>query len=81
MASFGARREFAAAAGRRPHRSATGRAGATHFLVNKYYLDHLYEKVIVHGIAHPIAEAAYWINQHVLDGIVNGAGQAGTAHW
>ena len=25
------------------------------FLVNKYYLDHLYEKVIVHGIAHPIA--------------------------
>ena len=26
------------------------------FLVNKYYLDHLYEKVIVHGIAHPIAQ-------------------------
>jgi NADH-quinone oxidoreductase subunit L len=44
------------------------------FLVNKYYLDHLYEKVIVHGIAHPIAKAAYWVNQNILDGIVNGAG-------
>ena len=43
-------------------------------LVNKYYLDALYEKVIVHGIAHPIAGAAYWFNQNVLDGIVNGAG-------
>jgi NADH-quinone oxidoreductase subunit L len=47
------------------------------FLVNKYYLDHLYEKVIVHGIAHPIAKAAYWTNQRVLDGIVNGAGKGG----
>jgi NADH-quinone oxidoreductase subunit L len=47
------------------------------FLVQKYYLDHLYEKVIVHGIAHPIAQAAYWTNQHVLDGIVNGAGRFG----
>ena len=43
------------------------------FLVNKYYLDHLYEKVIVHGIAHPIAKAAYWVNQNILDGIVNSA--------
>ena len=53
------------------------------FLVNKYYLDHLYEKVIVHGIAHPIAQAAYWTNQHVLDGIVNGAGKFGrlTGEW
>jgi NADH-quinone oxidoreductase subunit L len=47
------------------------------FLVNKYYLDHLYEKVIVHGIAHPIARAAYWTNQHVLDGIVNAVGWGG----
>jgi NADH-quinone oxidoreductase subunit L len=53
------------------------------FLVKKYYLDHLYEKVIVHGIAHPIARAAYWTNQHVLDGIVNGAGKGGrrTGEW
>jgi NADH-quinone oxidoreductase subunit L len=47
------------------------------FLANKYYLDDLYEKVIVKGIAGPIAAAAYWINQHVIDGIVNGAGRAG----
>ena len=46
------------------------------FLWNKYYLDHLYEKVVVRGIAHPIADAAYWVNQHVLDGIVNGAGRS-----
>ena len=49
--------------------------GAGHkFLVNKYYLDALYENVIVKAIAHPIAAAAYWTNQHVLDGIVNAVG-------
>ena len=58
--------------------------GAGHrFLVNKYYLDDLYEKVIVHGIAHPIAAAAYWINQNVIDGIVNAVGIGGrkTGDW
>jgi NADH-quinone oxidoreductase subunit L len=47
------------------------------FVANKYYLDALYEGVIVHAIAHPIANAAYWVNQHVIDGIVNGAGELG----
>ncbi|MBP7890411.1 MAG: NADH-quinone oxidoreductase subunit L [Ilumatobacteraceae bacterium] len=52
--------------------------GAGHkFLVNKYYLDALYEKVIVHGIAHPISKAVYWTNQNVLDGIVNAVGKGG----
>jgi NADH-quinone oxidoreductase subunit L len=58
--------------------------GAGHtFLVNKYYLDALYEGVIVKAIAHPIAQAAYWVNQNVLDGIVNGVGIAGkrTGQW
>ena len=58
--------------------------GAGHrFLVNKYYLDDLYEKVIVHGIAHPIAAAAYWTNQRVLDGVVNAVGIGGrkTGDW
>jgi NADH-quinone oxidoreductase subunit L len=45
-------------------------------LVNKYYLDDLYEGVIVRGIREPIAQGAYWINQKVLDGVVNGAGIA-----
>ena len=49
--------------------------GAGHsFLVNKYWLDHLYENVIVRTLAHPVAKAAYWFNQKVLDGIVNAAG-------
>src|SRR3954452_17129546 len=57
--------------------------GGYRFLLNKYYLDHLYEKVIVHGIAHPIAAAAYWTNQHVLDGVVNAVGIGGrkTGDW
>ncbi|MDO8391106.1 MAG: NADH-quinone oxidoreductase subunit L [Actinomycetota bacterium] len=51
--------------------------GVHKFLVNKYYLDALYEKVIVRGIAHPISAAAYWTNQHILDGIVNAVGKGG----
>ncbi|MFZ4721026.1 MAG: NADH-quinone oxidoreductase subunit L [Ilumatobacteraceae bacterium] len=52
--------------------------GAGHtFLVNKYYLDALYEGVIVHAIAHPIARAAYWVNQNILDGVVNNVGIGG----
>ncbi|MDQ3542961.1 MAG: hypothetical protein M3431_03720, partial [Actinomycetota bacterium] len=47
------------------------------FLVNKYYLDALYEGVIVRWIAHPIAKAAYWTNQNVIDAIVNAAGATG----
>ena len=43
-------------------------------LVNKYYLDVLYEKIIVRSIAHPIAGAVYSFNQKVLDGVVNGTG-------
>jgi len=42
------------------------------FLVNKYYLDALYEKIIVRSIAYPIASAAYWFNQNILDGILHG---------
>jgi NADH-quinone oxidoreductase subunit L len=44
------------------------------FLKNKYYLDHLYENVIVRAVAHPIAKMAYWVNQHVLDATVDGVG-------
>ncbi len=57
-------------------RNALARAGYK-FLWNKYYLDHLYEKVIVRGVAHPLARAMYWVNQNILDGIVNGAGRTG----
>jgi NADH-quinone oxidoreductase subunit L len=55
-------------------RSAPARAGYQ-FLANRYYLDHLYEKVIVRAVAYPISSAAAWINQHILDGVVNGVGK------
>jgi NADH-quinone oxidoreductase subunit L len=45
-------------------------------LQHKYYLDDLYEGVIVKGIREPIARGAYWINQHVIDAVVNGVGVA-----
>ena len=47
------------------------------FVANKYYLDVLYENVIVHAIAHPIANAAYWVNQNIIDGIANGIAAIG----
>jgi NADH-quinone oxidoreductase subunit L len=52
-------------------------------LVNKYYLDVLYEKIIVRSIAHPISASVYRFNQKVLDGVVNGAGTTakGIAGW
>lgn len=44
-------------------------------LENKYYLDRLYTDIIVGGIKGPIAKASYWVNQNVLDGVVNGVGR------
>jgi NADH-quinone oxidoreductase subunit L len=44
------------------------------FLWNKYYLDDVYEKGVVHAVAHPIADGAYWVNQNVIDGAVDAAG-------
>jgi NADH-quinone oxidoreductase subunit L len=58
-------------------RNAAARAGYR-FLENKYYLDDLYEKVIVGGIKGPVARASYWVNQHVIDAVVNAIGR-GTA--
>lgn len=48
-------------------------------LKNKYYLDHLWTDLIVGSIKGPIAATAYWINQHVLDGMVNTAGKGAAA--
>ncbi len=56
-------------------RNRFARAGYT-FLDNRLYLDHLYENVIVDGIRGPVARAAYWVNQHVIDGVVNGTGRS-----
>ena len=49
------------------------------FLKNKYYLDHLWTGVIFGSIRGPIAQAAYWVNQNVLDGVVNTVGKGAAA--
>jgi len=70
------RRELSAFKGL-TQRSTLARAGYG-FLVNKYYLDDLYENVIVGSISGAIARASYWVNQNVIDGVVNGIGRGAT---
>ena len=55
-------------------RSRVAHAGYT-LLVNKYYFDRLYVDVIAGGVKGPVARASNWINQNVIDGVVNGAGR------
>jgi NADH-quinone oxidoreductase subunit L len=43
-------------------------------LVEKYYLDRLFVDGLVGAIKGPIAQATYWTNQHIIDGVVNGVG-------
>jgi NADH-quinone oxidoreductase subunit L len=59
-------------------RNKAAHAGYT-FLENKYYLDVLYENVIVASIRGGIARGSYWFNQHVIDAVVNGAGRSAKA--
>jgi NADH-quinone oxidoreductase subunit L len=40
---------------------------------NAYYLDNFYLKYIVRPVQYTWARAAYWTNQHILDGAVDGA--------
>jgi NADH-quinone oxidoreductase subunit L len=42
-------------------------------LVNKYYLDDIYMRGVVRPTQYGLANVAYWLNQNVLDGAVNGA--------
>jgi NADH-quinone oxidoreductase subunit L len=53
-------------------RNRLARGGYT-FLENKYYLDHLYSDIIAEGTKGPVARAADWFNQNVIDGIVDGS--------
>ena len=63
-------------------RNKPARLGYT-FLANKYYLDALWTDGVVGSIKGPIARAAYWTNQNVIDGIVNGVGNGAraTGNW
>jgi NADH-quinone oxidoreductase subunit L len=58
-------------------------AWAYRLLVNKYYMDDLYTRGVVKPIQYTLAKAAYWSNQNILDGAVNGvaAGTIGTANF
>src|SRR5439155_814179 len=47
-------------------------------IVRKYYLDDLF-LAIIRGIQYPVAKAAYWVNQNVLDGVINGVGRGAQA--
>ena len=61
----------------------TERVGAARtgyrLLENKYYLDHLYENVIVAAIKGPIARASNWVNQNLIDEVPNTAGRQSVA--
>jgi NADH-quinone oxidoreductase subunit L len=51
--------------------------GAGHrLLVEKYYLDALYERVVVRAIVGPVARGAYAFNQRGLDGIIHAVAAA-----
>jgi NADH-quinone oxidoreductase subunit L len=54
--------------------NALARAGHT-VLVNKYYFDHLYTDIIAAGTKGPVADAAYWTNQNIIDKVVDTAGE------
>jgi NADH-quinone oxidoreductase subunit L len=48
-------------------------------LENKYYLDQLYSGAITGATIGPIAKAAYWVNQNVIDEVINIVGRSSTA--
>jgi NADH-quinone oxidoreductase subunit L len=65
-----------------PEREPLERLGFFYKLLQrKYYLDDFYGVAIVRPIRDVVSRAMYWINQNVIDGLVNGAAGAakGTA--
>jgi NADH-quinone oxidoreductase subunit L len=46
---------------------------------NNYYLDHIYMKFIVRPVVYTWSTVAYWTNQHILDGVVNGTAKGTVA--
>ena len=55
-------------------RNRYAKAGYT-FIEQKYYLDHLYTDIVIGSIKKPIARAANWFNDNVIDLVVNRAGE------
>jgi NADH-quinone oxidoreductase subunit L len=55
-------------------------------LQHRYYIDDLYMAAVVRPVRDRLSAAVYWTNQHILDGIVNGAatvarGSAAVVMW
>ncbi len=48
-------------------------------LQRKYYIDDFYQVAFVKPIRDVVSKAMYWVNQNVLDGLVNGAATASRA--
>jgi NADH-quinone oxidoreductase subunit L len=47
--------------------------GAVYYVLeNKYGFDKAFVDGVAHSVAGPIAVGAYWTNQHIIDGVVNG---------
>ncbi len=46
---------------------------AWNLLQHRYYIDDFYMRDIVYPIRDRVSGAVYWTNQHILDGVVNGA--------
>jgi NADH-quinone oxidoreductase subunit L len=40
--------------------------------LNRYYIDDFYLRAFVRPVQYTLARAAYWTNQHILDGAVDG---------
>ncbi len=63
-----------------PAREPLERMGSFYRLLQrKYYLDDFYWNVIVRPARDFVSRAMYWINQNVIDGMVNGAAAAARA--
>lgn len=50
-------------------------AGGYHLLVNKYYLDYLYTDILTHTVRGKLARGIYWVDQTIINGVVNAAGK------
>jgi NADH-quinone oxidoreductase subunit L len=58
-----------------PEREYLARVPALYTLLeHKYFLDDLYEGVLVRAVTGMLAPATYWFDQRAVDGAVNGAG-------
>ena len=49
--------------------------GFSRFLERKYYLDEVYHNGVVRPLREPLAQAAYWFNDHVIDRVVYSSGR------